>query len=213
MEPVAGVVLAGGLSRRMGGGDKAFREIGGKPLIQHAIERLSPQCRVVAINANGDPGRFAAFGLPVVADASDDFQGPLAGILAGLRWAASASPDLRFVATAACDTPFFPMNLVEKLLAAAGPAYPAIALAKSAGQLHPVFGLWPAGFADDLAQALASGMRKVGQWAGRHRHFAVEFPLIPAAGGLADPFFNANTPEEFAEAEALARNLREISPQ
>jgi molybdenum cofactor guanylyltransferase len=197
----------------LGGGDKGLREIAGKPLIQHVIERLSPQCPVLAINANGDPARFAAFGLPVIADATQDFSGPLAGILAGLRWAARTVPEVRFIVTAACDTPFLPQDLVTKLLAAADPAYPAIALAQSAGQIHPVFGLWPLGFADDLEEALASGMRKVRQWAEGHRHIAVEFPPIPADGGFADPFFNANTPEEVEQAERLARNLGENPSQ
>ena len=119
IERVAGVILAGGLSRRMGGGDKALRELGGKPLLQHAIERLSAQASPLAINANGDAARFAAFGLPVIADATDDSAGPLAGILTGLRWAAGAAPDVRFIATAACDTPFFPGDLVRQFLAAA----------------------------------------------------------------------------------------------
>jgi molybdenum cofactor guanylyltransferase len=213
MEPVAGVVLTGGLSRRMGGGDKAFREIAGKSLIQHVIERLSPQCSPLAINANGGPGRFAAFALPVIADAADDFQGPLAGILAGLRWAARAAPEVRFIATAACDTPFLPRDLVAKLLAAASPAFPAIALAKSGGRIHPVCGLWPLAFADDLEQALASGTRKAGLWAGRHRHFTVDFPLVPLASGHADPFFNVNTPEDLGQAALLARNPGENPSQ
>ena len=140
IERIPGVVLAGGLSRRMGGGDKGMRELGGKPLMLHVIERLSAQASPLAINANGDPSRFAHFGLPVIPDATADFAGPLAGILAGLRWAGQAAPDARFIVTAACDTPFFPEDLVAKFLAAADGAYPAIVLAQSAGQVHPVFG-------------------------------------------------------------------------
>ncbi len=207
MERVAGVVLAGGLSRRMGGGDKALRELGGKSLLQHAIERLSAQAAPLAINANGDASRFAAFGLPVVADATDDFAGPLAGILAGLRWAAQAAPHARFIVTAACDTPFFPSDLVEQFLAAAGGAYPVIVLAKSGGQVHPVFGLWPIALAGDLAEALALGTHKVQAWARQHPHTIVEFPIPCAGGKPADPFFNANTQEQLAEAEALAKAL------
>ncbi len=205
MERVPGIVLAGGLSRRMGGGDKGLRELAGKPLMLHVIERLAAQACPLAINANGDTSRFAAFGLPVIADATADFAGPLAGVLAGLRWAAKAAPDMRFIVTAACDTPFFPEDLVAKFLAAADGAYPAIVLAKSGEQVHPVFGLWPAVLADDLAAALASGTRKVQEWAERHPHFIVEFPMAGIGGRLADPFFNANTPEEFAEAAALLR--------
>ena len=209
MERIPGVVLAGGLSRRMGGGDKGMRELGGKPLMLHVIERLSVQASPLAINANGDASRFARFGLPVIPDATADFAGPLAGILAGLRWASQAAPDARFIVTAACDTPFFPGDLVAKFLAAADGAYPVIVLAQSAGQVHPVFGLWPLALVDDLAAALASGMRKVRQWAERHPHFVVEFPMTGPGGKPGDPFFNANTPEELAEAAALARPAAE----
>ncbi len=200
---VAGVVLAGGLSRRMGGGDKGLRELGGKPLIHHVIERLAAQASPVAINANGDASRFATFGLPVIPDATADFSGPLAGVLAGLRWAMQAAPGTRFIVTAACDTPFFPEDLTAKFLAAAGRTYPAVVLAMSGEQIHPVFGLWPVALADDLANALAAGTRKVLHWTDRHPHFIAEFPLISAGGKSADPFFNANTPEELAEAQAL----------
>jgi len=169
----------------------------------HAIERLAAQASPLAINANGDASRFAAFGLPVIPDATADFAGPLAGVLAGMRWASRAAPGARFIVTAACDTPFFPGDLVAKFLEAAGGAYPAIVLATSAGQVHPVFGLWPVALADDLAEALASGTRKVLHWTDRHPHFIVEFPMTSLGGKLADPFFNANTPDELAEAAAL----------
>jgi molybdopterin-guanine dinucleotide biosynthesis protein A len=203
MEKVAGVILAGGLSRRMGGGDKALRELGGAPLIGRVLARLRPQASPIAINANGDPARFGALGLPVIPDATADFAGPLAGVLAGLRWAAAAAPAARFIVTAACDTPFFPENLVPMLLAATGGAYPSVALAASGGQVHPVFGLWPVALADDLAAALQSGTRKVLHWVERHPHFTADFPFAEAGGRLVDPFFNANTPEELAEAESL----------
>jgi molybdenum cofactor guanylyltransferase len=200
VEQVAGVILAGGLSRRMGGGDKALRELGGKPLIRRVLERLSPQASPIALNANGDPARFEALGLPVIPDATGDFPGPLAGVLAGMRW---ASPQARFIATAACDTPFLPQNLVETLLAASRGAYPAIVLAASGDQVHPVFGLWPVALADDLAAALQNGTRKVLHWVERHPHFTARFPFASAGGTLVDPFFNANTPEDLAEAERL----------
>ncbi|MGO9868123.1 MAG: molybdenum cofactor guanylyltransferase MobA [Rhodomicrobium sp.] len=203
MERAAGVVLAGGLSRRMGGGDKGLRELGGKPLMFHVIERLAAQASPLAINANGDASRFSTFGLPVIPDATADFSGPLAGVLAGLRWAMQAAPGARFIVTAACDTPFFPEDLAAKFLTAAGGTYPAIVLAGSGEQVHPVFGLWPVALADDLANALAAGTRKVLHWTDRHPNFIAEFPMTNVAGKLADPFFNANTPEELAEAEAL----------
>ncbi|MGO9984784.1 MAG: molybdenum cofactor guanylyltransferase MobA [Rhodomicrobium sp.] len=202
---IAGIVLAGGLSRRMGGGDKGLRELRGKPLILHVIERLSRQANPLAINANGGALRFSAFGLPVISDATEDFAGPLAGVLAGMRWAAHAAPAARYIVTAACDTPFFPEDLVERFLGAANGADPAIVLAMSAGQVHPVFGLWPVRLAGDLADALASGTRKVTHWTDRHPHFIAEFPQFRLGGKLVDPFYNANTPEELAGAEALLR--------
>ncbi len=201
MERVAGVILAGGLSRRMGGGDKGLRLVGGKPMLAHVLERLRPQASPIALNANGEAARFASFGLPVIADATSDYAGPLAGVLAGLRWAAKEAPDARFIATAACDTPLFPENLVAELLAAAGDNYPAIVLAQSAGQVHPVFGLWPVALADDLQCALSSGVRKVLRWADKHQSSAVDFPPVRLGERLADPFFNANTPDELAEVQ------------
>ncbi len=203
MEQVAGIILAGGLSRRMGGGDKALRELGGTPLIGHVIDRLKPQATRIGINANGDPRRFAAFGLPVVPDATGDVLGPLAGVLAGMRWSASAAPQARFIVTAACDTPFFPADLVRELFAATAGIYPSVAVAASAGRVHPVFGLWPIALSEDLALALQEGTRKVQHWVDRHTHVAVEFPCAAAGGKRIDPFFNANTPEELAEAERL----------
>ncbi len=200
---IPGVLLAGGLSRRMGGGDKGLRELSGKPLMLHALERLSRQASPVAINANGDASRFVAFGVPVIADATPDHAGPLAGVLAAMRWALEASPRPRFVITAACDTPFFPGDLAAQLLAAAGDTYPVIALAKSFAQVHPVFGLWPTLLADDLAEALSSGLRKVSDWVEWHPHVIVDFPPVRLGHALVDPFFNANTPADLAEAERL----------
>jgi len=187
----------------MGGGDKALRDLGGKPVIRRVLERLSGQAAPIALNANGDPARFLALGLPIIPDATGDFPGPLAGVLAGMRWAAAAAPNARFIATAACDTPFFPRNLVETLLSASVRACPAIVLAASGEQVHPVFGLWPVALADDLAAAVQNGTRKVAQWAERHSHFTARFPFVDAGGKLVDPFFNANTPEDLAEAESL----------
>jgi molybdenum cofactor guanylyltransferase len=202
-ERVAGIVLAGGLSRRMGGGDKGLRELGGKTLLAHAIERLSAQAGPVAINANGDLSRLAAFGLPVIPDLTLDRPGPLGGVLAGMRWAEKAAPGARFIVTAACDTPFFPKDLTERFVAAAGSIYPAIVLASSAARTHPVFALWPLSLADDLQDALAAGARKVGDWIGQHHHFIVEFPPRGPSGAPGDPFFNVNTPEDLAQAEAF----------
>src|SRR5271165_6549389 len=199
--PIPGLVLAGGLSRRMGGGDKSLRLLGSKPLILHVIERFARQASPLAINANGNPDLFLAYGLPVIPDADTDFAGPLAGILASLRWAARAVPEARFLATAACDTPFFPDVLVARLLAAVNASSAsAIAVAASDGRLHPIFALWPMALADELAAALASGERKVTAFIERRPHIVVEFPFIQRPGRVLDPFFNINTPDEFAEA-------------
>jgi molybdopterin-guanine dinucleotide biosynthesis protein A len=200
-EPVAGVILAGGQSRRMGGGDKGLLELAGRPMLAHVVERLGRQVGRIAISANGDPARFAAFGLPVVADTVPGFPGPLAGVLAGMRWAAASAPAARFIATAAGDAPLLPIDLVARCLQALGGRPGGIALAQSAGALHPVIGLWPVALADDLEAQLAAGVRKVLAWTDRHGTVPVPFPFVRLAGTGADgaeidPFFNANTPEE-----------------
>jgi molybdopterin-guanine dinucleotide biosynthesis protein A len=198
---VTGVLLAGGLARRMGGGDKGLRLIAGRPMLEHIIERLRPQVGALVLNANGDPARFAAFGLPVAADPIEGYAGPLAGVLAGLLWTKAHAPAAAFVVSAATDTPFFPRELVERFLGAAGGRTDRIALARSAAGLHPVFGLWPVALADDLERALDHGTRKVLDWTGRHDTVEVEFHGADAIG--IDPFFNANTPEEIALANKL----------
>ncbi len=203
MEKVAGVILAGGLSRRMGGGDKSLLSLHNKPLIGHVLERIQKQAAPIALNANGDSSRFSAFGLPIIPDATPNFVGPLAGVLAGLRWAAKSAPDVRFIVTSACDTPFFPLDLVEQLLGAIDKACPRIALAASGGKVHPVFGLWPIALAGDLTLSLEAGTRKVLDWTNRHPHCIVEFAFADVGVTCVDPFFNANRPEDLAEAERL----------
>jgi molybdenum cofactor guanylyltransferase len=202
-ERIPGVILAGGLARRMGGGDKGLRELGGKPLMAHVVERLSRQASPLAINANGDASRFASFDLPIIPDRTPGTPGPLAGILAGLHWAAEASPGARFIVTAACDTPFFPRDLVARLIGEAGDTYPAIVLAQSNGRVHPVFGLWPLALATELEEALGRGDRKVQDWASLHPNFRVEFPQMCIGEMTLDPFFNVNTPDELAQAAAF----------
>ena len=195
--PVIGLLLAGGQSRRMGGGDKPLRPLGGRPLLAHIIERVAPQVRRLVLNANGDPARFAAFGLPVVADAVAGFAGPLAGILTGLDWAASEAPDCPWVASFPGDAPFLPGDLVARLLAAVGTDRADLACAASAGQSHPVAGLWPVRLRHELRRALVEeDIRKVDRWTGRYRLATVAFPAEPI-----DPFFNANRPEDLVEAE------------
>lgn len=200
LQAPVGVILAGGRAVRMGGGDKALLSLGGRSLMARAIERIEPQVEALALNANGDPARFARFGLPVLPDPLPDFPGPLAGILAGLDWAAALGA--RHLVTVAADTPFFPPDLVPRLLLAAEDAGQPIALAATSGtegpQRHPTFGLWPTDLRADLRATLAAGQRKVVDWADRHGAAMALFPV----GGY-DPFFNINRPEDLAQAEAM----------
>jgi molybdenum cofactor guanylyltransferase len=200
---IVGVLLSGGQSRRMGGGDKALRDLAGRPMLAHVIERLRPQVGRLVINANGDPARFAAFGLPVTPDTIDGFVGPLAGVLAGMQWAKTNAPDARWIATVSTDAPFLPHDLVARLLDTVQSRPTAIAIAQSGGEVHPVIGLWPVAHADDLNQALRDGVRKVLVWTDRHGTVPVEFPFTQMAGGPVDPFFNANHPDELDEARRL----------
>ena len=196
---VAGVLLAGGQSQRMGGGDKCLRLLAGKPILAHVIERARSQVTALVLNANGDPKRFADFGLPVVADETSGFVGPLAGILAGLDWTAANIPDATHVASFATDAPFLPRDLIAAFREAMRMGIYDLACAASDGRTHPVFGLWPVAVRDDLRAALASGLRKVDQWTAGYRLVEVEFLAVPV-----DPFFNANRPEDLEEAERLA---------
>jgi molybdopterin-guanine dinucleotide biosynthesis protein A len=193
------IILAGGRSTRMGGGDKGLREVGGERLIDRVIARIAPQCGPIALNANGDPARFADLNLPVLPDSLPDHPGPLAGVLAGMDWAASIGADA--VVSVAADTPFFPRDLVERLQAAAGPSGLALAASPDeTGKLwhHPTFGLWPVALRDDLREALKGGLRKVVLWTDRHGAGTASFASSPF-----DPFFNINTPDDIAEAEKL----------
>lgn len=201
---IAGVVLAGGLSRRMGGGDKCLQNLAGRPLLAHIIERAQGQVAALALNANGDAARFAAFGLPVVADSVPGFAGPLAGVLAGLDWAAANVADCTHVASFAGDAPFLPRDLVARLDAALAQGRHDLACAASGGRAHPVFGLWPLALRDALRRAVVEeGIRKVDVWTARYDLVAVDFATAPI-----DPFFNANRPDDLAEAERLAVALR-----
>lgn len=197
--PTLGVLLAGGLARRMGGGDKPLKEIGGRTILERAIERLTPQCAALILNANGDPTRFAATGLAVVADDVPGFAGPLAGILAALDWAAREHPEIEWVASAAADSPFLPHDYVSRLHAARAAAGVPLACAESGGQAHPVNGLWPVSLRADLRHALVvEDMRKIDRWTARHGVARAAWPAEPI-----DPFFNANAPEDIMQAERL----------
>lgn len=205
MPPTLGLLLAGGLARRMGGGDKPLRLIGGQSILSHVIARLGPQCDGLLLNANGDPARFATYGIPVVADSVPDFAGPLAGILAGLDWMTENRPDLAWMISIAADTPFIPRDLVSRLHQAREPAGVPLACAASGGWTHPVIGLWPVALREDLRHALTiEDERKIDRWTARHGVTEVEWPVEPV-----DPFFNANRPDDLAEAERLYGLLRD----
>jgi len=196
---IVGLLLAGGQSRRMGGGDKALRVIGGVSLLQRVIERLLPQVETLVLNANGDPARFAGFGLTVVPDSVPGFAGPLAGVLAGLDWTADHCPNCTHVVSVATDAPFLPRDLVSRLLRDMEKSGAELACAASGGQPHPVIGLWPVRLREDLRRAIVDEtVRKVDVWTARHRLAVVPFPDEPI-----DPFFNANRPEDLTTAAAL----------
>jgi molybdenum cofactor guanylyltransferase len=197
---IPAVLLAGGLARRMGGGDKPMRTIGGRTILERVIARLKPQCDALILNANGDPARFAAFGLPVIADGVADFPGPLAGILAGLDWAAERRPEVSHILSAAADCPFLPRDLVARLDQARRAQNAELAVASSGGQTHPVIGLWSVALREKLRHALVvEDVRKIDRWTARFPLATVSWPTTPL-----DPFFNANTAEDIAEAERLA---------
>ena len=196
MNDIVAVVLAGGLARRMGGGDKPLRQLAGRPMLDHVLGALRSQVADIALNANGDPARFAAYGLPVLSDPLPDHPGPLAGILAGLDWAAAEGA--AWLVSAPGDCPFLPLDYVARLRAAAAP----LACAETGGQTHPPCGIWPVALRDDLRAALLAGERKIDRWTARHGIAHVSWPTDPI-----DPFFNANTAEDLAEAEGLLHKL------
>ncbi|WFU39508.1 molybdenum cofactor guanylyltransferase MobA [Bradyrhizobium sp. CB82] len=198
--PTVGVLLAGGLARRMGGGDKPMRTIGGRTILERVIARLKPQCDGLILNANGEPSRFSAFGLTVVADDVPGYPGPLAGILAALDWTAAHRPRIEWVLSAAGDCPFLPRDLVARLHAARAAENAQLAVAASGEQSHPVIGLWRVALREELRQALVvEDVRKIDRWTARYPLATVTWPVQPL-----DPFFNANTIEDIAEAGRLA---------
>jgi molybdenum cofactor guanylyltransferase len=198
--PTLGLVLAGGLARRMGGGDKALLKIGEETILDRVLARIGPQCTRVILNANGDPARFARFALPVVADDIPDFAGPLAGVLAGLDWIATNEPRIEWMASVPGDCPFVPRDLVARLHAARSAEGQPLACARSGDWRHPVAGLWPVALRADLRRALVDeGLHKIEIWTGRHGVAIAGWADKPV-----DPFFNVNRPEDLAEAERMA---------
>ena len=205
-EKPLGLVLAGGLARRMGGGDKARIAIGGETILTRVLARLKPQCTSVILNANGDPKRFADTGLPVVPDSVPDFAGPLAGILAGLDWAAAHAPTVADLVSVPADCPFPPRDLVARLAAARDAEGKPLACARSGDWRHPVVGLWPVALREDLRRALTQeGLHKIEIWTARHGVAIADWPTRPV-----DPFFNVNTPEDAAEANRIAAQHRDL---
>jgi molybdopterin-guanine dinucleotide biosynthesis protein A len=199
--PVLGLVLAGGLARRMGGGDKALLRIGPETILDRALRTLGAQCARTILNANGDTARYAFTGLPIVPDSVAGFAGPLAGILAGLDWAAAHAPELAWMVSVPGDCPFLPADLLERLWTAKRQADTPLACARSGEWRHPVVGLWPVALRHDLRHALTEeGLRKIEVWTARHGVAIADWPAEPI-----DPFFNVNTPEDLARAAGLAQ--------
>ena len=197
--PIVAVLLAGGLARRMGGGDKCLREVAGRPLLSHVIERILPQVDHVVLNANGDPERFSEYGLPVIADVVEGNVGPLAGILTGLDWAARHVTECEWVVSVPTDAPFLPLDYVARMMAAIEDEDAELACASTNGRTHPVAGLWALRLMLELRSALIDeDIRKIDQWTVRYRLADVEFSSEPI-----DPFFNANRPEDLKAAEVI----------
>lgn len=207
--PIVGVLLAGGLARRMGGGDKPLKELGGRPILDHVIDRVKPQVHQLILNANGDPNRFAKYNLPVVADVIEGHQGPLAGILTAMDWAAENLPSANYVVSFATDAPFVPRDLVMRLLAPVIDGVAPLSCAITGDRTHPVFGIWPIARREELRAAMVDeGMRKIDAWTDRIGIEHVPFEVEPV-----DPFFNVNKPENLDEAEALLAAEKAAGPQ
>ena len=208
MTGIVGVILAGGLSRRMGGQPKALMPLAGQPMIARVIERICPHVDACVLNVNGDNSAYAQFGLPIVADAFGDYAGPLAGLLSGMIWAAETRPDARHVVTAPCDTPFLPENYVGALVEAAGEDSGTIVIAASGGRSHFASGLWPLALVDSLAEYLAAGERRTQTWIEQNPNRSVTFPFVDDGRSGFDPFFNVNTPVDLGAVESFVRERR-----
>jgi len=199
---ILGILLAGGKSRRMGGGDKCLLNLGHKTILQHVIDRAAPQVDRLLLNANGDPNRFQKYNLAISSDSIDDFAGPLAGVLTGLDWAIEHMPSCKWVVTFPTDTPFFPKNLVSRLFDSVSNGRGTLACAASGFRNHPAFGIWPVHLRDALKIALVDeGVRKVDEWTNRYNLNTVAFE----SSGI-DPFFNVNRLEDLQLAESHLKN-------
>jgi len=208
---VTGVVLAGGRSRRMGGGDKGLLDVAGKAMLQHVIDRIKPQVATLAININGDPARVTAFGLSCFPDTLEGHQGPLAGLLSAMLWARRNTPQASWLASVPSDTPFLPLDLVARLKARSEAHPGTAAIVRSGTRLHPVVGLWPVELSVDLEAALDSGVRKVHHWISRLTVHDVDFPFLELSGHRVDPFFNVNTIDNLQKARALLLDNADVT--
>jgi molybdopterin-guanine dinucleotide biosynthesis protein A len=206
MPPTLGAILAGGLARRLGGGDKTLRTVGGRTVLARLVDRMTPQAAGLIVNANDDPSRFGSLGLPIVPDSLPDHPGPLAGVLTALEWIASARPEIEWLVTVPGDAPFLPSDLVRRLHAARLRESAALACAGSGGWTHPVIALWPVSIRDDLRHALATlGIRKIDAFTARYSCAVEQWATDPA-----DPFFNVNTQEDLSEADRLVAIYPEL---
>ncbi len=204
---VAGGLLAGGLARRLGGGDKGFKSLGGKTILSLIISRIENQVGPLILNANGDADRFSSYDLPVVADVIPDYAGPLAGILTGMEWMRDNRPDVDWIVSVPTDAPFIPMDLVQRLMGAIKNGAQ-IACAQSKGRSHPVVAIWPVSLCQDLRAAMVDDeVRKVDRWTANYQTAHVDFPIIEVNGEYIDPFFNANRADDIEEAERLYQLL------
>ena len=196
---IGGVLLAGGQSRRMGGGDKCLQLLAGRTLLERVIASVQPQVEHLILNANGNPSRFKRYGLPVVSDIVGGFSGPLAGILTGLEWLKSNHPNCKWLASFACDAPFLPTDMVSRMMSDTNVKKGALCCASSGGRDQPVFGLWPVNLAGALRDSLVrENIRKVDLWTQKYNLVKIDWQTHPI-----DPFFNVNTKEDLIIAEKL----------
>ena len=202
MTDIPGIILAGGLSRRMGGGDKGLLMLGKTTIIERVIDKISPQVGSLAININGDSSRFPDYKLPIIPDSIKGYLGPLSGILAGMEWAFKNGN--RYIATVAADTPFLPDDFIKRLHTMVKSKNLNIGIAASrilSGDdvfIHPTFGIWEVALKDDLRDALANDTRKIMFWA---KKFKLDYYYFDTSDKLSDPFFNINTPDDLEEAK------------
>ena len=198
---IAGVLLAGGRSRRFGDGDgdKCLQELDGKTLLERAALNAAPQVGSLMLNINGDPERFPDMNLPIISDNIPGHAGPLAGVLSAMECVVNHAPQARWIATFATDTPFLPPNWVARVRAQITREDADMGTVSSNGRMHPVFGVWPVEMRYELRKAMLDhGLRKVDEWTGRFKVATVDFDT-----DVKDPFFNINTAEDLSQAASL----------